>query len=72
MFNNVLIVVIFCVRFQSTFSIVLEETSTNGSGDDLKIFKIIPDITSVWKVTVMTLQKHKKRSQICLYQLILY
>ena len=47
-------------QIQSTFSIVLEETSTNGSGDDLKIFKIIPDITSVWKVTVMTLQKHKK------------
>ena len=47
-------------QIQSTFSIVLEETSTNGSGDDLKIFKIIPDIISDSKVGRMEKQKHKK------------
>ena len=48
-------------QIQSTFSIVLEETSTNGSGDDLKIFKIIPDITSDSNVMILRcLPKRKK------------
>ena len=48
-------------QIQSTFSIVLEETSTNGSGDDFKIFKIIPDIISDSKVMRLHyLPKRKK------------